>query len=80
MPAISHVTERGHRCRNPLKYRRAEYIRAGEVLQLGDWELHWYKGVYIVQHIRQPIGGHWYEFTNFSCAGAKLAELGGYAK
>lgn len=76
MSAILHVTQTGHRCHNPLKTPPASYIKAGEALGLGTWELYYHKGTYIVQSVNQPLGGHWYEFTNFNCAAAKLAELG----
>lgn len=77
MSAILHVAKTGHKCRNPFKHTRAEYIQAGERLQLGSWELwaslHGSKYVYIV--CRADLTGDHYEFTNFSCATAKLKEL-----
>jgi hypothetical protein len=80
MAAIGHVTKPGHKCRNPFPHTRAGNIQMGERLQLGAWEL-WaskpvsYRGyVYIV--CRVGLTGDHYEFLNFNCAAAKLAELG----
>lgn len=76
MSAICHVTKTGHRCNNPLRGLRAENIRFGERVQLGRYEV-----FYAVVHrcyivCRADLNGDHWEFSNFNCACAKLAELG----
>lgn len=80
MAAIGHVVKPGHRCRNPWRHTRAEYIKAGERLQLGAWELfasyHTASNTWVYVVCRASLTGDHYEFFNFNCAAAKLAELG----
>jgi hypothetical protein len=71
MTVIGHVTKPGHKCINPLKYTHAAYIKAGEILQIGDWQLWYDHQMYKVSDMQTM-----YAFTNFNCAAAKLAELG----
>lgn len=72
----SHVVKAGRKCHNPLKGTKASYVKSGEILSLGYWSLYWdAKGAYIVSpDTAAPMDV--YEFTNFNCAAAKLAELG----
>lgn len=74
-----HVTARGHKCRKPASITvPASYIRAGEALSFGKWDLYHIYGRYIVAlgtgfgYKGMPV----YEFTNFNCAAAKLVEEG----
>lgn len=76
MSAILHVTRTGHKCRNPLKTPPASYIKAGEMLGLGDWFLQWSEKQQAYFVIHNSLKGDYYQFNNFNCAGAKLAELG----
>ncbi len=69
----------GCMCRNPLpRHYNAANLKAGEVLSIGGYEIKWYDRIkaYGVtpEHTTQPF----YKFSNFTCAMAKLAELGGY--
>lgn len=85
-----HITQPGHRCINPLRGKiNGAYIRAGEIVQVGNFQLDYTphlegRGHYTVQPANGTPEFHkpnqaW-EFTNFNCAAAKLAELGRYGK
>lgn len=75
MSIILHVTKRGHKCHNPLSTPPASYIKAGEVVQLGKWQLYYRRSARayrVLASEADPV----FEFTSFNCAAAKLAELG----
>lgn len=77
MGAILHATRTGHRCKRPTGITiPAGYIKAGEMLGLGEWNLFYFdrQRAYIVH--RNDKTGDYYQFNNFNCAVAKLAELG----
>jgi hypothetical protein len=78
MAAILHVTRTGHKCHNPLRSQgvKAENIQFGERLQIGAWELFYVPRLKTYIVCRANLTGDHYEFTNFNCAAAKLAELG----
>lgn len=80
MSAILHITKPGHRCKNPLRLPPASYCKAGEVYTLGGWALSYNsrQRAYIVHRDQYPYAtaGSYYQFNNYNCAGAKLAELG----
>lgn len=84
---ILHVKEQGHRCRMPFKTVPASYVKAGERIARGHAELLYstylgtYLGTYLVYDTREatlPASKRtFYQFSNYICAVAKLAELGG---
>lgn len=77
---ILHVKEQGHRCRMPFKTVPASYIKAGERLSLNGYELSYgpRQRAYNVHRDVEAYGrfDNW-QFSNYICAVAKLAELGG---
>jgi hypothetical protein len=80
MAAILHVTKPGHKCPSSgLHLPPASYCKAGEVYALNGWALSYdnRQRAYIVHRDEYPYGRwDYYQFTNYNCAAAKLAELG----
>lgn len=85
---ILHVKGQGHRCRMPFKTVPASYIKAGGRIARGHAELFYSTypsypsmGTYLVYDTREtalPASKRtFYQFSNYVCAVAKLAELGG---
>lgn len=72
---ILHVGTKNHKCVRTIKTMPASYVKAGEMLGLGEWNLfyHTRQHVYIV-HRNDKIGDS-YQFRNFNCAVAKLESL-----
>lgn len=69
-----HVTHEGHRCKKPsIITTPASYIRAGDILEIGDWQVYWHPDarMYRVTDLKTA-----YDFSNWNCAAAKLVELG----
>ena len=85
---IGHVVKPGHKCINPFKSAGpASYIKAGERLQYGTFELFYLTSpsnpkldayeVYDGRERNVPARKRtFYEFNNYNCALAKLKELG----
>lgn len=78
MSVILHVVKPGHRCANPLRGKTppASYIKAGGIVQLGHWFIQWSVKQQAYFVISDDLKGLYYQFSNFNCAAAKLAELG----
>lgn len=73
---LDHMIRPGHKCRNPIPHTHASYIKAGEIIAVGGWQLFYSEGqrAYIVS--REDLTGDYYQYGNFNCATTKLKELG----